>query len=69
MTTITERTELFETDPSEIDDAMAEGIARALEEHRLLGRSIFTWRDGRVVEIPPEEIPPYVQRWPRPAQA
>ncbi|MCY2960165.1 MAG: hypothetical protein NTY35_08365 [Planctomycetota bacterium] len=28
----------------------------ALERHKKLGESIVIWRDGRVVEVPPEEI-------------
>jgi len=35
-----------------------QGVARALEEHRRAGRSIVVWRDGKIVWIPPEEIPP-----------
>jgi len=32
------------------------GVAKALYEHKKNGRSIHIWRDGKVVEIPPEEI-------------
>jgi len=35
-----------------------QGVARALDEHRRAGRSIVVWRDGKIVWIPPEEIPP-----------
>ena len=34
------------------------GVARALEEHRRAGRSIVVWKDGKIVWIPPEQIPP-----------
>jgi hypothetical protein len=47
------------------------GIQQALREHKLLGHSIIVWQDGRVVELPPEEIPvdvtPPPAREPRPA--
>ncbi|MFB3906552.1 MAG: hypothetical protein ACE15E_24185 [Acidobacteriota bacterium] len=36
------------------------GVARALEEHRKAGRSIVVWEDGKIVWIPPEQIPPLV---------
>lgn len=42
----------------EIDAAIARGVARAIEDHRRAGNPIAVWRDGRVVWIPPEEIPP-----------
>ena len=44
---------------TEIDNAITEAVARAIEEHRRLGHSIAIWRDGKVVIVPPEEIPPY----------
>jgi hypothetical protein len=45
-----------------IDRAMARAHRQALLEHKLLGFPIVAWRDGKVVEIPPEEIviPPEV---------
>ena len=36
--------------------AMDRGVQRALWRHKQLGQSIVVWRDGRVVEIPAEEI-------------
>ena len=33
-------------------------VAEAIEEHRRMRRSIFIWRNGKVVEIPPDEIKP-----------
>ena len=45
---------------TEIDNAIAEAVARVIEEHRRLGHAIAVWRDGKVVIVPPEEIPPYV---------
>ena len=44
---------------TEIDNAITEAVARAIEEHRRLGHSIAIWRDGKVVIVPPEEIPTY----------
>ena len=37
------------------------GVSKALERHKKLGQSIVVWKDGKIVEIPPEEIkvPPY----------
>lgn len=32
------------------------GVARALAAHKKAGQSIVIWRDGKIVEIPPEEI-------------
>jgi hypothetical protein len=33
------------------------GIKEALLKHKKLGNSVCEWRDGKVVTIPPEEIP------------
>lgn len=35
-----------------------QGVNNAIEEHRRMGRSIVIMRDGKIVEIPPEEIEP-----------
>jgi len=32
-------------------------VKAALLRHKKLGNPIAVWRDGEVVEIPPEEIP------------
>lgn len=40
-----------------IDEAVRAGVRRALLRHKKLGNPIATWRDGKVVWIPPEEIP------------
>ncbi len=37
------------------------GVAQALEEHRRAGRSIVVWKDGKIVWIPPEQIPPQTE--------
>jgi hypothetical protein len=48
--------ELFE-DGREIDLALKRAIKEALLRHKKLGNSIVVWRDGEVVQIPPQEIP------------
>jgi hypothetical protein len=41
---------------SEVMDLFDQAGREALARHKRLGLPIVTWRDGRVVEIPPEEI-------------
>ncbi len=41
-----------------VDAGIKAAIAEAIEEHRRMGRSISIWRDGKVVNIPPDEIRP-----------
>ncbi len=47
-------------DPKEIldkiDYGVRRGAAQALAEHKKAGRSIVIWKDGKVVQIPAEEI-------------
>ena len=31
-------------------------VAKAIDEHARLGLPIYIWRDGRVVELSPEEV-------------
>ena len=45
------------SDGEEIDLAMKRAVREALIEHKKLGFSIVVWQDGRVVEIPPDQIP------------
>jgi hypothetical protein len=40
-----------------IDAGVKAGAALAIEEHRRMGRSIVVWQDGKVVTVPPEDIP------------
>jgi len=40
-----------------IDRGVKKGVAEALRRHKERGQSIYIWQDGKVVEIPPEEIP------------
>jgi hypothetical protein len=48
-----ERTERLD----EIQQAMKQAVREALMRHKQAGNPVATWRDGRVVWIPPEEIP------------
>jgi hypothetical protein len=43
-------------DWADIDRAMRAGLREARLRHKRLGRPIVVWRDGQVVEIPPEKI-------------
>jgi len=47
--------ELF-LDHELVTAALTRGVNRALWRHKQLGESIVIWEDGKVVEIPPEEI-------------
>ena len=40
-----------------IEAGVKEAIALALAKHKRLGESIAIWKDGKVVIVPPEEIP------------
>jgi hypothetical protein len=40
-----------------IDAGIKAGVAEALEEHRRAGRPIVIWKNGKVVVVPPDEIP------------
>jgi len=44
-------------DGKQIDAALRKAVRKALWQHKQLGNPICTWRDGKVVWIPPEEIP------------
>ncbi len=39
-----------------IDKGVRAGAAAALRRHKATGNPIHIWRDGKIVEIPPEEI-------------
>ena len=41
---------------AEIDNAVARAGREARLKHKQLGVPLVVWRDGQVVEIPPEEI-------------
>lgn len=42
--------------PTAVDEALREGVRRALLMHKRLGHSVVVWRDGKVVWLKPEEI-------------
>ena len=50
--------EIFE-EGTLIDKALTSAVREAVERHRRLGQHVIIWRDGKVVRLPPEEIPPY----------
>jgi hypothetical protein len=41
--------------------ALGAGVQAALAEHKRLQQSVVIWKDGKVVEVPADEIPDYVQ--------
>lgn len=47
---------------SRIHKGVTLAITEAVEEHRLLGRSISIWKDGKVIWLPAGEITPLAQR-------
>ncbi len=47
------------SDVEAVTDAMNRSLGKAMREHKLMGRSVVSYRDGKVVQIPPEEIPDY----------
>jgi hypothetical protein len=55
------KTRMIDRDEAEllqaIDAGVRDGVRAALLAHKRAGRSIVIWRDGKVVELPPEEIP------------
>jgi len=40
-----------------VDKAMKEAVRHALLMHKRAGNSIASWKDGRVIIIPADEIP------------
>jgi hypothetical protein len=43
---------------NKINEGVKAAIAQALERHRKLGESIAVWRDGKVVILTADRIPP-----------
>lgn len=39
------------------EQAFKEAVAEVIEEHRRKGFPIVIWRDGKIVHIPPDELP------------
>jgi hypothetical protein len=50
--------EIFAT-PGLIEAAMQKAARQAIRRHKLLGESIAVSQDGKVVILPPEEIPDF----------
>ncbi|MCG3162933.1 MAG: hypothetical protein JMDDDDMK_04302 [Acidobacteria bacterium] len=48
---------LFVTHSEEADKVVAEAVRQELLKRKKLGLSASAWRDGKVVIVPPEEIP------------
>ena len=48
-------TELLKDRPR-VQKALRDAVQKALRFHKLMGRPVYTWKDGKVVEIPPEQI-------------
>lgn len=44
-------------DDEAVAAALRKGVHDALVRHKKLGQPVVVWRDGKVVWIPPEEIP------------
>jgi hypothetical protein len=40
-----------------VDAGVREGVAMALRRHKQTGHPIYVWRDGKIVEIAPDQIP------------
>jgi hypothetical protein len=43
-------------DEPRVQKALRGAVQKAIRFHKLMGQPIVVWRDGKVVEIPPEEI-------------
>jgi hypothetical protein len=43
---------------SQIDAGVKLAVAEAIERHRRLGQSISIWKDGQVVTLTADQIPP-----------
>jgi hypothetical protein len=49
--------DLYKSHRAEVEQALNEAVHDALLDHKRAGNPIAGWRDGKVVIIPPEEIP------------
>jgi hypothetical protein len=54
-------------DTGRIEAALRSAVRGALRDHKQAGNPIAVWRDGRVVWLPPEEIPEDVPSTSEPA--
>lgn len=48
---------LFTVHGKEVEAILYRAVHDALLRHKKLGQSVAVWRDGKVVILPPEEIP------------
>jgi hypothetical protein len=55
-------------DSAVIESAFQRAARAALLRHKALGESIVIWRDGRVVEVPPDQIDAELERAEREAE-
>lgn len=39
------------------EQAFKEAVAEVIENHRRTGLPIVIWRDGKIVHVPPDELP------------
>jgi hypothetical protein len=44
--------------------ALKAAVRKAMEEHARDGVSMYVWRDGQIVEVPPEELRAYLAEHP-----
>ena len=51
------RRELLIAEGKAVDEAMRKAVRHALLTHKRAGNSIASWKDGRAVIIPADEIP------------
>ncbi len=49
------RLEELLSDATRLQAALREQVRKALQAHSKAGRSVVVWRDGRVVEVSPED--------------
>jgi hypothetical protein len=52
-----DKIKLIMRDREKISKALAQGVQNALLKHKQAGNPVAVWREGKVVWIPPEEIP------------
>ena len=43
-------------DRPRVQKALRDAVQKAIRTHKLMGVPIVVWKDGKVVEIPPDEI-------------
>jgi hypothetical protein len=48
--------DLRDASGEQVNQRMTEGVSEALREHRNARRGVVVWKEGRVVQLPAEEI-------------